>query len=91
MTAIDVIYRYAGELQPAQVRQLSGSFSTYGVRRIDIDETAQTITVEYDATRLNNDAVAALLRHCGINPLERVDKTRPVEAPVVAEAAVAKA
>lgn len=87
MTAIDVIFRYEGELQPAQIRQLSGSYSIYGVRRIAVDEQASTITVEYDATRLSNDAVAALLRRCGINPVERVDTTLPVGPPAEAEAA----
>ncbi len=87
MTAIDVIFRYEGELQPAQIRQLSGSYSIYGVRRITVDEQAGTITMEYDATRLNNDSVAALLRRCGINPLERVDTTAPIELPAEAEVA----
>lgn len=91
MTAIDVTFRYAGELQPAQIRQLSGSYSIYGVRRIAIDEQAGTITVEYDATRLSNDSVAALLRRCGINPVERIDKTLPIEPPAETEAAPAAA
>lgn len=91
MTAIDVIFRYEGELQAAQIRQLSGSYSIYGIRRIVISERASTITVEYDATRLSNDSVAALLRRCGINTAERVDPTQPVEPPVEVEAVPAGA
>lgn len=91
MTAIDVIFRYDGELQPAQIRQLSGSYSIYGVRRIAIDEQASTITVEYDATRMSNDSVAALLRRCDINPVERVDTTLPIEPPAEVEAVPAAA
>lgn len=91
MTAIDVIFRYEGQLQPAQIRKLSGSYSIYGIRRIAVDESAATITVEYDATRLSNDAVAALLRRCGINPVERIDPTRPLDPPVAEQAAPAAA
>jgi len=66
MTAIDVAYRYHGTLTPEQMRALSNAFAVYGVRRIAVDEAASIITLEYDATRLNNESVAAVLRGCGI-------------------------
>lgn len=74
MTAVDVTFRYAGALGAPQVRALNEAFAIYGVRRMEVEEAAQTITVEYDATRLDNDAVAAILRRCGV----------AVGAPVVA-------
>ncbi|MGH9491219.1 MAG: hypothetical protein ACRD2F_03885 [Terriglobales bacterium] len=72
MTAVDVTFRFAGALAAAQIRALNEAFSIYGVRRIAVDETAQTITVEYDATRLDNDVVAAVLRRCGVAVGEQV-------------------
>ncbi len=66
MTAVDVSFRYTGALTPTQVRALHETFAIYGVRRMAVDELARTITVEYDATRLTNDAVAAILRHCQV-------------------------
>ncbi|MGH9534282.1 MAG: hypothetical protein ACRD2E_05435, partial [Terriglobales bacterium] len=61
-----VSFRYTGALTPTQVRALHETFAIYGVRRMAVDEPARTITVEYDATRLTNDAVAAILRHCQV-------------------------
>jgi hypothetical protein len=72
MTAVDVSFRYFGALTPAQVRALNDAFSIYGIRRMDVDETAQTVTIEYDATRLTNDAVAAILRRCRVAVGEQV-------------------
>lgn len=72
MTAVDVTFRYSGVLTAAQVRALNDAFSIYGIRRMDVDEAAQTITIEYDATRLSNDAVAAVLRRCRVAVGEQV-------------------
>jgi hypothetical protein len=79
MTAIDVTFRYAGRLEAEQMQALSDAFGIYGVRRIQVDEAQNTITVEYDATRLSNDIVAAILRRCRVDVRERVDKTLPAE------------
>jgi len=40
------------------------------VRRISLDENARTVQVEYDASRLHADDVAALLSEAGIALLE---------------------
>jgi hypothetical protein len=86
MTAIDVAFRYDGKLEEPQMRAISEAFSIYGVRRIQVDEAEHVITVEYDATRLSNDIVGAILRRCGINVRERVDRTQaPAPAPAPAQ------
>jgi dissimilatory sulfite reductase (desulfoviridin) alpha/beta subunit len=77
MTATDVTYRYDGTLAAEQLRALSDAFDIYGVRRIHVDEGRRAITVEYDATRMNNDVVAAILRRCGIAVGEKVETTSP--------------
>jgi len=38
----------------------------YGIRSIRFNESGRTVRVEYDATRLNEDTVAALLRRTGL-------------------------
>lgn len=66
MTATNVTYRYSGELSAEQVRRLSDALAVYGVRAMAVDEAQKTITVEYDATRLKNEIVAAILRSCQV-------------------------
>lgn len=72
MTALDVTFRYAGKLEAEQVRALNETFGIYGMRRMEVDEKQQAITVEYDATRLSNDIVAAILRRSGVAVGEQV-------------------
>ena len=43
----------------------------YGVRRLWFDKNARSIQVEYDASRLRADDVAALLREAGVALRER--------------------
>ncbi len=38
----------------------------YGIRRVDLDERAGTIHIEYDATRLSEPVVRQLLRRAGV-------------------------
>jgi hypothetical protein len=44
----------------------------YGVRRIRFNEAERSIRIEYDATRLNEDTVAALLRGTGLELLGKI-------------------
>ena len=44
----------------------------YGIRRMRFDERGRTVRVEYDATRLNEATVEALLRKAGVDVRERV-------------------
>jgi selenocysteine lyase/cysteine desulfurase len=52
------------------IRALDQIREVYGVRRISLDENARTVQVEYDASRLHADDVAALLSEAGIALLE---------------------
>jgi hypothetical protein len=45
---------------------LGESYTNLGVRHIAVDEAQQTIAVEYDATRMDRNGVAALLRRLGV-------------------------
>jgi copper chaperone CopZ len=44
----------------------------YGIRRVVFNEKEKTVRVEYDATRLQENVVAALLRRAGINLGEKL-------------------
>jgi hypothetical protein len=48
------------------MRALDNVREVYGIRRIRFNETDRTVRIEYDATRLNQDTVAALLRRSGL-------------------------
>ncbi len=81
MTALDVTFNYSGELGVEQMRALNDAYEVYGIRRIDIDEAAHTITIEYDATRMNDASVAAMLRRSRIVLGSRVEKLKPLPPP----------
>jgi hypothetical protein len=72
MTAVEVCFRYATPPSEADLRALQGMREVYGIRRLAFDEAARTVRVEFDATRLNQDSVASLLRGAGLDLREKV-------------------
>jgi hypothetical protein len=72
MTQLDVLYRYG--VQPAEraVLALAKVRDVYGVRRMEFDEAARTVRVEYDASRLTNAVIYQLLRRAGLDIVETV-------------------
>jgi hypothetical protein len=72
MTQLDICFRYGTPPGENEMRALSQARDVYGIRDIEFDEAQQTVRVEYDATRLNNDSVAAILRGAGLDLRERV-------------------
>ncbi len=72
MTAVDVCFRYGTPPGEREMLAIDKVWEVYGIRRIQIDESEKTIRIEYDATRLNDDTVAALLRRAGIELREKV-------------------
>ena len=84
MTNVDVVYRYEQQPSEAAMFALGNLKEVYGIRRIEIDQAARTIRVEYDATRLTRAVVANLLRRGGISVLEEaplVAPQNPIEHP----------
>ena len=51
---------------------LSKVRDVYGVRRLEFNEAAKTVRVEYDATRLSGPVVHQLLRRAGLDIVETV-------------------
>jgi hypothetical protein len=72
MTTVDVVFKYGLPPGENEMRALSDAREVYGIRKVTFDEKEHTIRVEYDATRLNNDSVANLLRNAGLDIEERV-------------------
>ena len=66
MTALDVVFRYGNVPGEREMRSIDAVWEVYGIRRIKFNESEHTIRVEYDATRLNEDSVASLLRRAGM-------------------------
>lgn len=72
MTAVDVAYRYGNIPGLMEMRAIDSLRDVYGIRRILFNEKEKTVRVEYDATRLQEKVVAALLRRAGINLGEKL-------------------
>jgi hypothetical protein len=72
MTQLDVEYRYGAPPSEAAAIALGRVREVYGIRQVAVDESARTVRVEYDATRLTEPIVQGLLRRAGLDLLERV-------------------
>ena len=66
MTAVVSVFKYQGTLGIQQAQKLGESYAHLGVRKIVVDELERTLAVEYDATRMDQNGVAALLRRLGV-------------------------
>ncbi len=86
MTTVDVVYRFGARPTEAAVMGLARLREVYGIRRLEFDETAMTVRVEYDSTRLTEPVIHQLLRRGGLDVTERVTlyATPPPPAPVPA-------
>jgi hypothetical protein len=72
MTAVEVLFRYS--VPPSEkVMGAYGQLSdVYGIRRLRLEESENTIRIEYDATRLNEASVEKLLRAAGFDITEKL-------------------
>ena len=73
MTQLDVAFRYGTPPGENELRALTYARDVYGVRKIEFDEAQQIVRVEYDASRLSEETVAALLRRAGMDLRERIE------------------
>jgi len=72
MTALDVVFRLG---RPPGAPEMQGIYQVrevYGIRKINFDGEGNTVRVEYDASRLAESTVAALLRRAGLDVREKV-------------------
>jgi hypothetical protein len=67
MTLLDVVFQYGNPPGEREMLALNNAWEVYGVRKIRFDQKERTIRVEYDATRLNDNEIAGILRRAGID------------------------
>lgn len=72
MTPLDIAYRYGRMPGLAEMRAMSVLTEVYGVRKVRFDEAASTVHVEFDASRMNEEEVASLLRRAGLDLTEKL-------------------
>ncbi len=72
MTAVEITFRYQGEIRPEMLPRTQEWQSYFGIRAIRLDEAQKLIRVEYDASRLDANGVESVLRRVGIPAVERV-------------------
>ncbi len=87
MTQLDVLFRYAEHPTEQSMFALSGLSEVYGIRSLRVDESAKTIRIEFDATRLTRIIVAQLVRRAGFDIVEEVSLLPPQPAPTAPEPA----
>ena len=75
MTHLEVSFRYGNTPGQREMQALDSVREVYGIRRIRFDEKEHIIRVEYDASRLNENTVLALLRRAAIDVREKVSET----------------
>jgi len=72
MTTVEIHFRYAAPPTEAVIAALASTREVYGIRRLNFDRAAHTLSVEYDATRLNAAAVTKLVRQAGLEIVEEL-------------------
>ncbi len=72
MTYLDVVFNYGQIPGENELRAIDGMREVYGIRLVQFNAKQRTVRVEYDASRLKQDAVAKLLRQAGIDAREVV-------------------
>jgi hypothetical protein len=72
MTTVDVVYRYGMQPTEREAFAINEAREVYGIRRITFNEKESTVRVEYDATRLDEPEVAAILRRAGLDLKEKL-------------------
>jgi len=83
MTTVEILFRYTTPPSEGVSSALAGTRDVYGIRRIQIDNDARTLRVEFDATRLNAATVTKLVRMTGLDVAEELAliPPQPVPAP----------
>jgi hypothetical protein len=72
MTYLDVAFNYGAIPGESEMRGIDAMREVYGIRRVQFNAKERTVSVEFDASRMKQDAVAKLLRQAGIDVTEPV-------------------
>lgn len=80
MTQLDVLYRYGVPPTEAAALAVAKLREVYGVRKLQFNEAAKTIRIEYDATRLTEPVIHQLLRRGGLDIIQALPLCTPPPA-----------
>ena len=72
MTYLEVVFNYGAIPGENELRAIDTMREVYGIRRVQFNAKERAVRVEFDASRLNQDAVAKLLRSAGVDVREPV-------------------
>jgi len=72
MTLVEITYELQSPLTEEQLRHLGQFANTYGLRSFKVDEVANRLSFEYDASRLRETQVAHVLGQARIAVKRRV-------------------
>jgi selenocysteine lyase/cysteine desulfurase len=72
MTYLEVVFNYESQPGENELRAIDSMREVYGIRRVQFNEKERTVRVEFDASRMKQDAVAKLLRQAGIDVRDAV-------------------
>jgi hypothetical protein len=70
---MEITYELQSRLQPEQLRALASFANTYGLRRFRVDENANRLSFEYDASRLKESEFEHVLMEAKIPVFRRVE------------------
>ena len=72
MTYLELVFNYGAIPGENELRAIDTMREVYGIRRVQFNAKERTVRVEFDASRLKQDAVAKLLRDAGVDVREIV-------------------
>lgn len=77
MTTVEILYRYTTPPTENVAMALARTRDVYGIRHLALDRKAQTLRVEFDATRLNAATVTKLVTFAGFQIAEELPLIAP--------------
>jgi hypothetical protein len=72
MTYLEVVFNCGGLPGENELRAVDAMREVYGIQHVTFNGKERTVRVQYDASRLKQDAVAKMLRQAGIDVREPV-------------------
>ncbi len=77
MTTVEILYRLAAPVTEKAALALARTRDVYGIRHIAHDRQANTLRIEFDATRLNAATVTKLVTLAGLQIAEELPLIAP--------------
>jgi hypothetical protein len=77
MTTVEIHFRYTAPPTDQVAMALARARDVYGIRHLSFNQSARTLCIEYDATRLDAAAVTRLVRDAGLELAEEPPQLPP--------------